>query len=258
MVLDQLDSLGLEKNTYVFFSSDNGGGSSNTPLKGGKAKMWEAGLRVPMIVAGPGVPENSQCDQPVAQWDYLPTFHALADSKAPLPNDLDGINIKSALENGNAGKLPSRDSGFVFHFPAHYTVPITAYRKGDFKLMRHLNTGEIKLFNVAKDMSESQDLSNTMPEKVKEMTQKLDAYLGKVGAWSMKEVYETRENELNRWIEIRKQRIIKFKEQLKAKDIENKTRNHLKSQLIKATNEIVRYNEIKDQLAKDRLSDKWL
>ena len=48
-----------------------------------------------------------------------------------------------------------------------------------------------------------------------------------------------------------------FQEQLKAKDIENKMRNHLKSQLIKATNEIVRYNEIKDQLAKDRISDKW-
>ena len=257
MLLDQLNSLGLEENTYVFFSSDNGGGSSNNPLKGGKAKMWEGGLRVPMIVAGPGVPKNSQCDLPVAQWDYLPTFHALADSKAPLPNDLDGISIKSVLEKGNAGKLPSRDSGFVFHFPAHYTVPITAYRRGDFKLMRHLNTGEIKLFNVAKDMSESKDLSNTMPEKVKEMTQKLDAYLGKVGAWSMKEVYETRENELNRWIEIRKKRTIELKEQLKPKDIENKMRDHLKSQLKKATNEIVRYNEIKDQIAKDRLSDKW-
>ena len=72
--------------------------------------MWEGGLRVPMIVAGPGIPKNSQCDHPVAQWDYLPTFHALADSKAPLPNDLDGISIKSVLENGNAGKLPSRDS----------------------------------------------------------------------------------------------------------------------------------------------------
>ena len=123
--------------------------------------------------------------------------------------------------------------------------------------MRHLNTGEIKLFNVAKDMSESKDLSNSMPEKVSQMTQKLDAYLKEVGAWSMKEVYETRENELNRWIEIRKQRIIEFKEKLQAKNIENKMRNHLKSQLIKATNEIVRYNEIKDQLAKDRLSDKW-
>jgi len=106
-------------------------------------------------------------------------------------------------------------------------------------------------------MSESKDLSNSMPEKVSQMTQKLDAYLKEVGAWSMKEVYETRENELNRWIEIRKQRVIEFKEKLQAKNIENKMRNHLKSQLIKATNEIVRYNEIKDQLAKDRISTKW-
>ena len=44
----------------------------------------------------------------------------------------------------------SRDTGLVFHFPAHYTVPITSYRDGDYKLMRHLNTGEIKLFNVAR------------------------------------------------------------------------------------------------------------
>ena len=154
MVLDQLNSLGLEDNTYVFFSSDNGGGSSNNPLREERLKCG-GGLRVPMIVAGPGIPKNSQCDHPVAQWDYLPTFHALADSKAPLPNDLDGISIKSVLEKGNAGKLPSRDFGFVFHFPAHYTVPITAYRRGDFKLMRHLEIGEIKLFNVAKDMSES-------------------------------------------------------------------------------------------------------
>ena len=72
IVLDKLRTLGLEENTYVFFSSDNGGGSSNAPLQGGKAKMWEGGIRVPMIVAGPGIPANSQCDWPVAQWDYLP------------------------------------------------------------------------------------------------------------------------------------------------------------------------------------------
>ena len=111
--------------------------------------------------------------------------------------------------------------------------------------MRHLNTGEIKLFNVVKDMSESKDLSNTMPEKVKEMTQKLDAYLGKVGAWSMKEVYETRENELNRWIEIRKKRIIEFKEQLKPKDIENKMRDHLKSQLKKPPMKLLAITKLK-------------
>ena len=159
MVLDKLKALGLEENTYVIFSSDNGGGQSNAPLQGGKAKMWEGGLRIPMIVAGPGIAANSQCDKPVAQWDYLTTMHDLVGSTAALPDDLDGVSLRPILEQGNDGQLAKRDTGLVFHFPAHYTVPITSYRDGDYKLMRHLNTGEIKLFNVARDMGESNDLS---------------------------------------------------------------------------------------------------
>ena len=67
MVLEKLKELDLEENTYVIFSSDNGGGASNKPLQGGKARMWEGGIRVPMIVAGPKIAANSQCDVPVAQ-----------------------------------------------------------------------------------------------------------------------------------------------------------------------------------------------
>ena len=162
--------------------------------------MWEGGLRVPMVAAGPAIPKNSQCDTPVAQWDYLTTFHDLSGSAAPLPDDLDGVSLRPVLENGNAGQLAQRDTGLVFHFPAYYTVPITAYRDGDFKLMRHLNTGEIKLFNVAQDMGESQDLSKSMPEKTASMIARLDAYLETVGAWTMEEVYETRQEELRNWI----------------------------------------------------------
>ena len=136
-----------------------------------------------MIVTGPGIPADTQCDTPVAQWDYLTTFHDLAGSAAPLPEDLDGVSLRPVLEQGNAGQLDERDTGFVFHFPAFYTVPITAYRDGDYKLMRHLNTGEIKLFNVVDDMGESKDLSQAMPEKTADMIRKLDAYLEKVGAW---------------------------------------------------------------------------
>jgi arylsulfatase A-like enzyme len=153
-----------------------------------------------MIVAGPGIAPNSQCDQPVAQWDYLTTMHDLAGSKAPLPDDLDGISLRPVFEKGNAGKLAPRDTGFVFHFPAHYTTPITSYRAGDYKLMRQLNTGEVKLFNVVTDMGESKELSEIMPDKTKEMIRDLDAYLKKVGAWTMKEVYDTRQEELEDWL----------------------------------------------------------
>ena len=96
------------------------------------------------------------------------------------------------------GNLP-HVTPVIFHFPAHYTVPITAFRSGDFKLMRHLNSGELKLFNVVKDMGETNDLTKKMPEKTTEMVRQLDAYLLEVGAWTMEEVYATRLEELEKW-----------------------------------------------------------
>lgn len=253
IVLDKLKALGLEENTYVIFSSDNGGGQSNAPLQGGKAKMWEGGLRIPMIVAGPGIAKNSQCDQPVAQWDYLTTLHDLAGSKAKLPDDLDGISLRPVFENGNAGKLAQRDTGMVFHFPAHYTTPITSYRAGDYKLMRQLNTGEVKLFNVAKDMGESNDLSKKMPDKTKEMIRKLDAYLKKVGAWTMDEVYDTRQEELEGWLERDQKKIAELKQQLT-----NATDNkQLKTQLKAAESHLTKHQQNLEKLELGRLSKRW-
>ena len=227
IVLDELEALGLADNTYIFFTSDNGGGASNAPLTGGKAKMWEGGIRVPMIVSGPGIPADTQCDTPVAQWDYLSTFHDLSGSKASLPDDLDSVSLRPVLEKGNAGQLAERDTGLVFHFPAHYTVPITAYRDGDYKLMRQLNTGEIKLFNVVDDMGETQDLAQSMPEKVAEMTRKLDAYLEKIDAWTMEEVYATRTEELEMWVTRGEKEIATIEAQLGEANLSNSAQQKL-------------------------------
>ena len=257
IVLEELKAQGLQENTYVIFSSDNGGGVSNAPLKGGKARMWEGGLRVPMIVAGPGIDADSQCDKPVAQWDYLTTMHDLAGSAAKLPDDLDGISLRPVLENGNDGKLAQRDTGFVFHFPAFYTIPVTAYRDGDYKLMRHLNTGEIKLFNVATDMGESNELSETMPEKTLEMTGKLDAYLKKVGAWDMKEVYATRTQELEKWLAEDDEKIAKIYKQLEADDLGVTDRKQLHDDLESTRSRQSRHRDNLEQLGRNRKSDKW-
>ena len=254
MVLDKLKELKLDGNTYVIFSSDNGGGSSNKPLQGGKARMWEGGIRVPMIVTGPGIPANSQCDVPVAQWDYLPTMHKLAGSEAPLPKDLDGVNLRSVLKKGNDGKLPKRDTGLVFHFPAYYTIPITSYRDGDYKLMRHLNTGEIKLFDVAKDMGETKDLSQSMPEKKASMVRKLDAYLKKVGAWTMEEVYETRLEELEKWIAKHHEDIAEFNRKLKDNPKDKKSQAGLR----KAQADLVRHQRTFGQVSANKTSGRWL
>jgi arylsulfatase A-like enzyme len=207
-----------------------------------------------MIVTGPGIPTNSQCDVPVAQWDYLPTMHKLAGSEAPLPKDLDGVNLRSVLKKGNDGKLPKRDTGLVFHFPAYYTIPITSYRDGDYKLMRHLNTGEIKLFDVAKDMGETKDLSQSMPEKKASMVRKLDAYLKKVGAWTMEEVYETRLEELEKWIAKHHEDIAEFNRKLKDNPKDKKAQAGLR----KAHADLVRHQRTFGQVSANKTSGRWL
>ena len=216
--------------------------------------MWEGGIRVPMIVAGPNVEANSQCDVPVAQWDYLSTMHDLAGSSAPLPENLDGVSLRPVLEKGNKGKLAKRDTGFVFHFPAFYTIPITSYRDGDYKLMRHLNTGETKLFNVAKDMGETKDLSRSMPEKKADMVRKLDAYLKKVGAWTMEEVYETRYEELDKWISEKKNQVADCEEELRKNPKDKSCRDLLK----KAKDSLERLLKTRSQVAENQASSNWL
>jgi arylsulfatase A-like enzyme len=210
-----------------------------------------------MIVAGPGIEANSQCDHPVAQWDYLTTMHDLVGSEVPLPKNLDGISLRPVFEKGNAGKLAKRESGFVFHFPAFYTTPITAFRLGDYKLMRQLNTGEIKLFNVAEDIGESKELSKKMPRKVKEMVLKLDAYLRRVGAWTMNEVYDTRQEELDEWIRQDQRRITENRKKLAEQDLKAETRTKLKASIERALKNSKKHQKGLKELEKQRTSSDW-
>ena len=258
IVLDELEALDMADDTYVIFTSDNGGGSSNAPLQGGKAKMWEGGLRVPMIATGPGIPADTQCDIPVAQWDYLTTFHDLAGSATPLPEDLDGVSLRPVLEQGNAGQLDERDTGFVFHFPAFYTVPITAYRDGDYKLMRQLNTGEIKLFNLVDDMGETKDLSQAMPEKTADMVRKLDAYLEKVGAWTMEEVYETRMEELEMWVERGQKEVSRILQDLEAAGLSPEKRQQFSAELKSKQATLKRHSDALAKQPSIMASERWM
>ena len=183
MVLNELKAQGLEDNTYVIFSSDNGGGQSNAPLQGGKAKMWEGGLRIPMIVAGPGIAANSQCDKPVAQWDYLTTMHDLVGSTAALPDDLDGISLVKYM----GGEKP--DDAFLnrnlyFHYP-HYRsgMPHSAIVSGDRKLLHFYDHPDTPmLFDLSNDMGEVNNIAAQHPEAHKKLYTDMMAYFEKVGA----------------------------------------------------------------------------
>jgi arylsulfatase A-like enzyme len=198
-MLKALDDNGITNNTYVIFTSDNGGGHGGNPgLQGGKAKMMEGGLRVPTVVRGPGIPANSQCDVPIVQYDFLATLHELSGNPNPLPDDIDGGSLVDVFKNGNEGKVYRNTPFLVFHYPYYAGVPVSAIRMGDYKFMRQLNTGGTRLHNVATDMGEEKNLVESMPEKAAEMDKLLKAYVEKVGGWDIDDVYAERLGELKK------------------------------------------------------------
>lgn len=199
-LLDAYHALGLADNTYIIFTSDNGGmpvlpmqvnkgkpykAGLNTPLLRGKWDLMEGGIRVPFAVMGPGIKPGSQSDTPVASFDLLPTLADLAGSLKGLPDNLDGGSVKPLLSDGAATVDRAVDS-LVFHFPHYNRVglnePHSAIRYGDYKLVRFNASGRSLLFNITDDIGEANDLSLQQPELTRLMEQKLASYLQSVGA----------------------------------------------------------------------------
>jgi arylsulfatase A-like enzyme len=164
-ILRLIESLGLDQNTYIVFTSDNGAAantSSNVPLSGGKVKLTEGGIRVPFIIKGPNVPANSYNTTPVIGYDLFPTFAALTGSNAALPVDIDGVNIAPLL----LGNEINRNEPLYFHSP-HYgnggKVPVSAAIEDTFKLKVNYEVGSIVLYNLAADIGETMDVSDLFP-----------------------------------------------------------------------------------------------
>jgi len=215
-LLDKIDQLNISDNTYVIYTSDNGGGyRGNGPLKGGKASLWEGGIRVPTVVRGPGIKAGSYCDIPIVGWDFLPTFADLAGNRKPLPDDLDGGNLRPLFENGNKGKVNRRTEPLIFHYPWFDSLPMSTIRVGDYKLVKDINTNETQLYNLAKDIGETTDLSKSMPAKAKKMHEQLTAYLEEVNAEKIEDLRAGRRKQLNLGIERDEEDIRKLQERMK-------------------------------------------
>jgi len=186
-VLDHLKERGLEQNTIVIFTSDNGGYigtdkgqttpvTSNAPLRSGKGALYEGGIRVPLIVRWPGVtPKAAECREPVVLMDLFHTLHP-----AGSPGG-DGLDLQPLLRNPDAGL--DREALF-FHYPHYYetTTPAGAIRAGNWKLLEYFEDGRIELYDLGNDPGEKTDLSGRMPEKAAELRRRLHAWRGSVGA----------------------------------------------------------------------------
>lgn len=184
-ILDAVNRLGLAGNTYVFYSTDHGtiGARNNAPLSGAKGLVWEGGIRVPFLFAGPGIKAGSYSHVRVTQLDLLPTIAALAKVREQLPASVEGGSFAPLLLNGGVGRVQRPREEFVVHVP-HYDPqsPASAIFLGNYKLIRIYETGERRLYDLAKDISEQNDLSAQMPEKTAELDNRLTAYLTAVNA----------------------------------------------------------------------------
>ena len=187
-VLDKLDQFGLSDNTIVVFTSDNGGVSSgdgnstsNLPLRGGKGRQWEGGIREPFYIRWPGkIDAGSSSDTPVIGTDIYPTLLDLTGLPARPDQHRDGVSLKPLLEGRSI-----RERALIWHYP-HYGnqggEPSSIIRQGDWKLIRYLEDGRRELYNVAKDPEEQNDLASREAMRTGRMVSQLQFRLADVNA----------------------------------------------------------------------------
>jgi arylsulfatase A-like enzyme len=192
-ILDKLDELRLTEKTIVIFYSDNGGFEQlqdQAPFRGGKAMIFEGGIRVPMAIKWPGVIKpGTTSDEMVISDDFFPTLAEILGSET-LPSGIDGISLLPVLKGGG----PLERNTLYFHYPHYHHLgylPAGATREGDYKLIEWFEesvSGEGKayeLFNLAEDPGEENDLSLEMQDKVADMAEKLKHWRKNIGAQEM-------------------------------------------------------------------------
>lgn len=169
-ILDQIQAVGLERRTMVFFFGDNGGHpenrSNSLPLRDYKWSLFEGGIRVPFLAAYPGVfPAGLSYDHPVSTLDIFPTVAALTGVKAPAA--LDGVNLLPFLQGTPTGAP---------HAALFFSIGgFGAVRQDQWKLMLS-PTGVPSLYDLAHDVEEKHDLAPLHPDRVAELTTKWKAW----------------------------------------------------------------------------------
>ncbi len=175
LVMKKLEALGIANRTYIIYMSDNGGRTD--VMRGGKGNIFEGGLRVPLIVAGPGIHGGVYSNEPVIGYDIFPTVLDFAAPGFALPKGVEGGSWKPALLDAAAGKVRRPIDRFVFHQPVEVDHPQSAIRKGDFKLVHYWDTKEDFVYNVAADFAESRDLSKEKPELTAQLLKELQDHI---------------------------------------------------------------------------------
>jgi arylsulfatase A-like enzyme len=177
VILDALAELGIDDNTLVVFTSDNGSnglnGGSNAPLRGFKGSTWEGGMREPCIMRWPGrVPAGSTCRALTTMMDLLPTFASLAGAARPADRTIDGHDLTALLADPPNAASPYER--FAYYAPRR---GLAAVRAGRWKL--HFPEGA--LYNLDADIGEQHDVHEDHADVVGKLTDLADGVRADLG-----------------------------------------------------------------------------
>lgn len=189
VVLNELKKQGIDKETIVVFTSDNGGvasgdsfSTSNLPLRGGKGYQWEGGIREPYFIKVPWLQNNGAKNNfPVTGTDFYPTILDLVDIPA-LPNQhIDGVSLVPILE----GEKMNVQRPLYWHYP-HYGnqggEPSSIIQEDGWKLIHYWEDNRNELYKLNEDIAEESNVAEDNPEITIQMRSKLLAWLTSVGA----------------------------------------------------------------------------
>ncbi len=190
-LLKKLEDLKLSDKTIVVFFGDNGGlerDAKQTPLRSGKANLYEGGIREPLIVRWPGVVKpSSTCSEPVISVDFFPTFVEILGLKNRITNTIDGVSLLPLLTQTS----PLSPRAIYWHYPHYHSSsigPCGAVRAGNYKLIEWYDEticgpgNELELYNLKEDIGERNNLAGEMPDKTRELKKMLTAWRSHVNA----------------------------------------------------------------------------
>lgn len=181
-IIDAIDENGLSDRTYIFYTSDNGGTARqypgfNQPLRAGKGSYYEGGIRVPFFAKGPGIQEGSYASTPIVGYDLLSTFADLAGALEGVTSQVEGGSFKGVLLNDGDGSVDRPRPGIRF-----YKQIDSVLIQGHYKLKRTHRTGELELFDLGEDLSETTNLAENRPEIAQAMLEELEDWINEIDA----------------------------------------------------------------------------
>ena len=187
-IVSRLRERELLDKTILILTSDNGGfagATSNLPLRANKGSHYEGGIRIPLLISGPGIGKGVVSETPVITNDLYPTILELAGVAPEANLSHDGKSLTGLL----SGKSGIEERPLFWHYP-HYnqhpsSAPVSIVRRGDWKLIHFLETDHEELYDLRNDPGEQNEISTLHPEAVSRLRSELNQWREEVGAEPM-------------------------------------------------------------------------